>query len=160
MKDPESGWFMVHHVREKRDPAWMYLHVRKLVWTRDGWPLVSPQRYAGEEEEQEIPEEALSGEWEFIILDPAVNTPILSETARVDTGQGTVRKVGKNDFVFTYSGDKYEGKVLPSWDWEQWRPTLVFAGISGKGVVLWGKRASLPPTQQTIENVGASTFGE
>jgi len=160
LKDPERGWFMVHHVREKRDPAWMYLHVRKLVWTRDGWPLVSPQRYAGEEEEQEIPEEALSGEWEFIILDPAVNTPILSETARVDTGQGTVKKVGKNDFVFTYSGDKYEGKVLPSWDWEQWRPTLVFAGISGKGVVLWGKRTSLPPTQPTIENAGASTFGE
>ena len=150
---------MVHHAREKRDPAWMYLHVRKIVWTRDGWPLVSPQRYAGEEE-QEIPEEALNGEWEFIVLDPTINTPIMSETAHVDTRQGIARKVGKNDFVFTYSGDKYEGKVLPAWDWEQWKPTVVFTGISRKGVVLWGKRTNPSLTQPATESVRASTLGK
>ncbi len=47
LKD-KRGWFMIHHAREQRDLAWSYLHVRKMVWTKDGWPLVSPQRFAGE----------------------------------------------------------------------------------------------------------------
>jgi len=120
---------------------------------------VSPQRYAGEEE-QEIPEEALNGEWEFIVLDPAINTPIISETAHVDIRQRTARKVGKSDFVFSYGGEECEGKVLPAWDWKQWKPTAVFTGISRKGVVLWGKRTNPSITQPATESVKASTLGK
>lgn len=138
LKDDEKGWFMVHHAREWRNPSWMYLHVRKLVWTREGWPVVSPQRYAGEEE-QEIPEQILGGEWEVVVLDPADNLPIPSQTVRLNPQAG-VRKVGKNDFVFVHNGEEYEGKILPAWDWERWRPTLVFTGISRKGIALWGKK--------------------
>lgn len=138
LRDEEKGWFMVHHAREKLDPAWAYLHIRKMVWTKNGWPLVSPQRYAGEEE-QEIPEEIVKGEWEFVVLDPAVNTPILSKVASVNTNRKVAWKKGSNEFVFVHEGEKYEGKVLPAWDWEKWRPTLVFTGISDKGIVLWGK---------------------
>lgn len=128
---------MVHHVREWRNTSWMYLHVRKMVWTREGWPVVSPQRYAGEQE-QEISEQILGGEWEFVVLDPSDNLPIPSKTVQVNSQK--FRKVGENDFVLNYNGEEYEGKVLPAWDWERWRPNLVFTGISKKGIALWGKR--------------------
>ncbi len=138
LKD-EKGWFMVHHAREQRDPAWAYLHVRRLVWTQDGWPLVSPQRYTGEEE-QPIAERMVLGQWEFLTLNPAQNLPILAEEALVPSQQATVQKWGANTFVVTWQQERYEGVVLPAWDWERWCPTLVFTGISAKGVVLWGKR--------------------
>lgn len=139
LRDPEKGWFMVHHVREWRNPSWMYLHVRKMVWTKEGWPVVSPQRYAGEEE-QEIPEQLLSGEWEIVVLDPADNLPIPSRAIQINAQSSKVRKVGRNDFTFVYDGEEYEGKVLPAWDWERWRPTLVFTGINRRGTALWGKK--------------------
>lgn len=135
LHDPERGWFMVHHVRERHEPSWTYLHIRKIVWTRDGWPLVSPQRYAGEEE-QPIPEEFVGGEWEFIILEPSNNLPIYSNLVKAQA-----KRVGQNEFEFVYLGERFEGKILPAWDWERWRPTLVFTGVSKSGIALWGKKA-------------------
>lgn len=36
--------FIIHHARGERDPNWPYLHVRRIPWTDDGWPVVSPER--------------------------------------------------------------------------------------------------------------------
>ncbi len=141
LKD-KRGWFMIHHAREQRDLAWSYLHVRKMVWTKDGWPLVSPQRFAGERE-QPIPEAMVQGVWETIVLDPANNLSIPSEAVTVSLKESTLRKTGSNDFVFVIKGERYEGKVLPAWDWERWCPTLVFTGISRKGIVAWGKKVDI-----------------
>ena len=38
---------------------------RKLLWTEDGWPVISPLVYAGEKE-QKIPKEMIYGTWGFI----------------------------------------------------------------------------------------------
>jgi arabinan endo-1,5-alpha-L-arabinosidase len=44
----ENGdFFMAHQGRLSPDNHQMVLHVRELKWTADGWPVVSPQRYAG-----------------------------------------------------------------------------------------------------------------
>ena len=31
-------------------------------------------------------------------------------------------------------------KVIPAWDWENWKPTLVFTGIDQTGIAVWGKK--------------------
>jgi hypothetical protein len=31
-------------------------------------------------------------------------------------------------------------KILPAWDFENWKPTLVFTGLSEKGIAIWGKK--------------------
>ena len=38
---------LVHHVRDADDPTQHEVQVRRLVWTADGWPAVSPQPWAG-----------------------------------------------------------------------------------------------------------------
>lgn len=45
----------------------MDLHVRQIFWTKDGWPVVSPERYAGTQQ-QKIREKDLLGEWEIITI--------------------------------------------------------------------------------------------
>ena len=41
------------------------------------------------------------------------------------------------------SGAEYieqTAKVIPAWDWENWKTTLVFTGMDKSGVSLWGKK--------------------
>lgn len=62
-KDDDGNWYLVQHCRKVAD-AVAYLQVKKLLWTSDGWPVISPLTYAGETE-QEIPEEMLYGTWDL-----------------------------------------------------------------------------------------------
>lgn len=43
------------------------MHVRKIYWTEDGRPIVSPQRYAAVEQSP-VTQDELIGEWEQIVL--------------------------------------------------------------------------------------------
>ena len=49
------------------DNAVMLGHVRSILWTKDGWPLVMPERY-GAVPQVTIKEEELIGKWEHIDL--------------------------------------------------------------------------------------------
>ena len=145
-----NDYFMVHHARVEIDGRkQVRLHVRKMVFTDDGWPVVSPERYAGERE-QPIPERAMAGRWEFLPIDPADNGMQQARTGLVFEPKGVLRfgaetgtwkidppnslhfKLGKREAV--------GAKVLPAWDWENDRPTLVFTGLDKAGVAVWGKR--------------------
>lgn len=71
LKDGDD-YYIVHHARGETDKNWPYLHVRKMLWTKDGWPVVSPERYAGEYA-QDIPKSMIAGEWEGLAVDPSVD---------------------------------------------------------------------------------------
>ncbi|MBN2766542.1 MAG: arabinan endo-1,5-alpha-L-arabinosidase [Paludibacteraceae bacterium] len=53
----KGDFFMAHQGRLSPDNQQMVLHVRELKWTDNGWPVASPQRYAG----KIIQESAVSG---------------------------------------------------------------------------------------------------
>ncbi|WP_456847705.1 family 43 glycosylhydrolase, partial [Cellulomonas sp. P5_C6] len=65
---------LVHHVRDADDPTQHEVQVRRLVWTADGWPVVSPQPWAGDAEpDDDRPTDpaALAGTWELVTFDQA-----------------------------------------------------------------------------------------
>ncbi len=43
----KGDFFMAHQSRLSPDNQLMVLHVREVKWTTDGWPVVSPERFAG-----------------------------------------------------------------------------------------------------------------
>lgn len=61
MRDDDGDWYYVQHSRKVQD-ATAYLQVRKMLWTSDGWPVVSPMVYSGEKE-QTIPKSMIYGTW-------------------------------------------------------------------------------------------------
>jgi len=63
LNDGNGNWYMVAHLRKVPD-ATAYLQVRKMLWTEDGWPVVSPLVYSGEEI-QAIDETMLYGTWDL-----------------------------------------------------------------------------------------------
>lgn len=141
-------YFICHHARGERTKKHHALHIRKLVWTEDGWPLVSPERFAGEIE-QAIDPHALMGTWEMIVLDKHINNQIPSQSFELaSNGIITNEKDGywkhekNNLFELCLHGEEITWNiiVLTAWDWSRWNPTLVLTGKNKKGQVIIGKQ--------------------
>jgi Beta-xylosidase len=162
LKDGDD-YYIVHHARGDRDKNWSYLHIRKILWSKDGWPMVSPERYAGEKE-QVLPKEVIPGAWDVIVLDKADNSELKSKPVKLladgkiddGTGKSKWQFASANNLtlsLFDQSLKKavvYECKVMPAWDWENRTTTLVFTGIDDRGVAVWGK-TSPPPKPDSVQ---------
>ncbi|WP_160724408.1 arabinan endo-1,5-alpha-L-arabinosidase [Bacillus sp. USDA818B3_A] len=154
LQDGEN-YYLIHNARAGEDKYWSHLHVRKMVWTDDGWPVVSPERYAGETE-QKVSESNLIGEWQQISLnrfDDGVQRSTklqLLANGKIKDGKGKSQweLTGKNTLKLSVydPGNAPEDywditvKVLPTWDWENWKGTLAFTGMNQEGTVIWGKK--------------------
>ncbi|QOS77335.1 arabinan endo-1,5-alpha-L-arabinosidase [Paenibacillus sp. JNUCC31] len=150
-----ADYYIVHHARGETDKNWPYLHVRKMLWTKDGWPVVSPERYAGETA-QDIPKSLIAGEWEGIALDPSVDGQVqavpyeLESNGQIKSGKGSGKWTfdGKQTLTLEWKESPWGGdsteelKLLPSWDWERSQPALVVTGLSDRGIAVWGKQIS------------------
>lgn len=86
-KDDDGSWYLVQHCRKVAD-AVAYLQVKKLFWTNDGWPVISPLVYAGETE-QEIPVEMLYGTWDL----SSVGQTIFADGINDVSASSSVKKV-------------------------------------------------------------------
>ena len=149
----ENGqWFCLNNSHFVNDASYCYMQLRTLLWTEDGWPVVSPERYAGERA-QKIPEKALAGEWEWIrfeLQDKSMQTASRFSLALDGSFDGDSRNrwalEGDNRLVMREYDESVEGHyrvytayVLPAWDWETWQPCLVFTGTDQFGEAVWGK---------------------
>lgn len=145
-----DDYFMLHHARiEQGSKKLIRLHVRKIVFTDEGWPVVSPERYAGEQE-QPIPADELLGSWECLPINPADNGMQLAQKGVVFEPNGNLHigdKKGRwqikqpNSLRYKIGDDPLvSAKILPAWDWENDKPTLVFTGLDAGGSAIWGKK--------------------
>ena len=146
--DDNGTWYYVSHARPLNNPDWPYLQVRKMEWSDDGWPLVSPELYAGEKD-QTIKADAIPGKYERIQF---VNDTIKlgetstvmvfdsNETCKIGNKNATWKITGQNTLVVKYGSETESYKVIPSWDWENWCTTLSLTGKNIKGLCVWGKK--------------------
>ena len=84
----DGEFFLAHQGRPGQNPFYMVLHVRQLHWTQEGWPLVSPQRYATEEETA-VERDEIPGDWEQIVFAYHV-VPGFAETQTVPDFQRSI----------------------------------------------------------------------
>lgn len=130
--------------------------VRSIIWTEDGWPLVSPERYAGVEQTA-ITEAELVGDWENIMLgyhyqqvDYATGLTLGADhkvVAAEASLNGLTWSFDASKNVLTIGSIKlYLRRDL---DWETTKPadrkpTIVYAGLSAdKKTTIWGKKVNL-----------------
>lgn len=144
LKD-EDEYFFVSQGRLGSNKYLMDLHLRRLVWTPDGWPLVSPERFANIPL-GEVTRDSLAGKWEHVELED-INTK--NNSKRIEfTEEGLLQAF--SDGSWTYSENllkiriddtpEYVCRVFREWDWENETPTLVYTGMNQEGKCIWGKK--------------------
>ncbi len=150
-------FYMAHQGRPGENSYFMNMMVRKIYWTEDGWPIVSPERYAGLEQTA-VSESELIGNWEQIVLGYQVVPGYADEQVSpnfqnavnltIDDG-GTLN--GDPNNTWTYSAPwlelnwngTYIDKVYVERgrDWEnKVESTLIFTGLNNEGTAIWGKK--------------------
>lgn len=150
-------YYMAHQGRPGVNKFFMDLHVRKIFWTPDGWPVVSPERYAGEDNST-VSQSDIIGDWEQIILGynvvPGYATEQLSpdfQTATTLTlaANGSINGNAANTWTYTapwlqlsYSNG-FTDKVFvqKGRDWENKKAaSFIFTGLNNVGTAIWGKK--------------------
>jgi arabinan endo-1,5-alpha-L-arabinosidase len=152
----ENQYYLAHQGRPGVDKYFMVLHVRKVFWTEDGWPVISPQRFAGTEQTA-ITKEELAGDWERISLDYRVVPGYAEEQLSPDfqvsavvqlNANGTFNGITNNTWTYNspwlelnWNGESVDKIIVERGrDWENKRACLVFTGLNNKGVAVWGKK--------------------
>ena len=125
--------------------AIMHGHVRRILWTESGWPVVLPERYAAVPQPS-ITEDELVGEWEHILLQYNYQgqcTPSKLVLHADGTMEGMVGKWIYDARTSTLRLGNYSLCVARELDWEASprKSTIVYAGYSNDGKrTFWGKK--------------------
>ncbi len=151
--DGEGNWYYASQARfpagvngNDASNALMMGHVRSIVWTKDGWPVVLPERY-GAVPQLAIAEEELIGSWEIIDLAYQYGQMKESTTMTLTADHKIAGGVfdGQDWSFDAATGIMKAGNVelylKRECDWEKAnRPaTIVFAGLST--TTYWGKKS-------------------
>lgn len=151
LHDFDDEWYLVCHIREHNfrggEPS--TLHIRKMLWTEDGWPVVSPEIYSGEKL-QPVTRDMLIGNYERIKLLPMVPQGMLTSVKMclfpdgngflADSIRITWELTDDTTLTVKYANTIEKLKVLAAWDYESWKPTLVLTGTDQKNICIWGKK--------------------
>lgn len=156
-KARDGEFYIVHQGRPTISPAFMVLHIRRLFWTEDGWPIASPQRYAA------VPQGSISaadlvGNWERIrfgydivpgFADEQIDPGLQLATALTLDAGGTLDQDPNSTWTFEApwltlawaDGTTEKVHLSHGRDWEKRvASTLVFTGFDQDGTTVWGKK--------------------
>ncbi len=150
----DGNWYLINHTREVKGGV-AILHVRTMLWTEDGWPIVMPERYAGEEL-QVIPESMISGTWDYLPIGDNVNTVINSEKITLTSGgaitgakEGTWSFDGQITLTLNFSdGETVTSYVMAAYDRDRDCATLMLSGTNAEGLQRWAKKGTASETEQ------------
>lgn len=154
--DGNGQYFIAHQGRPGIDKYYMNMHVRKLFWTADGWPVASPERYAWEKDSL-ISQADIIGEWEQIILGYNVVPGYSNEQVSPDFQNSISLIIGSNGSLngntantWVYAAPWLELRwangftdkvfVQKGRDWENKKNTIIFTGLNNLGTAIWGKK--------------------
>lgn len=154
--DGNGQYFIAHQGRPGVNKYFMDLHVRKLFWTADGWPVASPERYAWEDNST-VAQSDLAGSWEQIDLNYHVVPGYQNEQLLPDF-QVSVPLTIAADGTFN-SNSNYKWTYAAPWltldwngtrtdklfvqkgrDWENKTNSIIFTGLNNSGTAVWGKK--------------------
>jgi arabinan endo-1,5-alpha-L-arabinosidase len=145
-------WFYASQGRLPKDVpgvnasnALMMGQVRSIQWTEDGWPVVSPERYAAVPASV-ITDQSLVGNWEQITMQYQYGviqhsaSVVLTADKKVSGSVSGSWSYDATSKLLNINGNKYN--VSDAWDWEAStrKVTITYAGLTPAGVSIWAKK--------------------
>ena len=147
-RDPDTGrTFLVFHARFPGAGELHEVRVHQMWMNADGWPVVSPMRYAGETAGK-VKRADVIGTWQLIDMGKDI-TATAAAASDVDFGKtgritgavdGTWKLTGQHTATLTVDGESYAGVFAPVWDPDLQAWSTGFTAVSEAGVTLWGRK--------------------
>lgn len=141
------------------------LDIRKVIFTDDGWPLLSCEPYSGEKI-QNVKQTEMYGVWDVVVLDKRAGEESLTAVENSKSFKTTVFEgvaitqndidkntklsslsfeyVGKYTYRIKLDSVEYIVYAVAAYDSELGRSCVSFTGISEDGVTVWGKKSIAP----------------
>lgn len=148
--DRETGrFFLIFHTRFASMGESHSVRVHQMYFNQDGWPIVSPYRYAGETQQASQPAEQ-AGDYKVILHLRDINkTQHLSSAVSLHQ-DGTVTGTYSGTWVcadgikmqITIDGVVYTGMFAQAFDSTQFKWTLCYTATSAEGAAVWGSRST------------------
>ncbi len=150
LHDYDDNWYLVNHIRPYNFVIGdiPVMHVRKMLWTSEGWPVVAPCTYVGEKI-QPVISEMLCGQWEKVTFAPTVPQNV-TESVPLEifpngcfdciSLRGQWKLLDDYTVEFTYGPHREVCQLIPAWDYDYDKPTLCFTGTTEKNLAVWGKK--------------------
>ena len=156
----EGGkYFVIYHTRYQSGATGVSGNhnqfVNQLFFNKDGWPVMAPNRYAGESAGR-VDAEDIAGEYDIVIHTPVgndaafVNSSVYSFTAdggvrRNNAVCGDWSRAGDYYFSVTIDGAAYDGVMVPQYNNDLDYAALSFTGVSNEGTSMWANKKNTPP---------------
>lgn len=147
--DGNGNWYYASQGRLPEDVnnAVMLGHVRSIRWTKDGWPLVMPERY-GDVPQVPITEKELLGDWEHIDLSYAYgeqkSSSVMTLTDDHKVSEGTWKDSNWSydavNQVLTVNGTDLYLQRETDWEAIPRTHTIVYAAYGSNHKTYWGKK--------------------
>lgn len=148
-QDPDTGdTFLIFHSRFPGTGELHQVRAQRVLFDRDGWPVVSPMRYAGESAGK-VRRGDVTGTWQLVELDKEISashTPArrvtLTANGRIEgDATGTWKLTAQHDAQLIIDGTTWTGAFTPIWDPQlgEWTTGLTVRDADGVG--LWGRQS-------------------
>ncbi|MBU7594304.1 family 43 glycosylhydrolase [Metabacillus halosaccharovorans] len=152
--------YLIFHTRFPDRGEQHEVRVHKMYMNSQGWPVVSPYRYAGETLET-VTEAEVSGDYKFINHGKDISAEIKkSVLVSLDndgtiTGSvnGTWELSGEQDAVVTIDGKTYNGVFVRQWNPTTESYTMTLTAQSTEGTSIWGSQMEGLTDEEVVENV-------
>lgn len=159
--DAETGEiFMFFHTRFPQRGEMHEIRVHQQFMNEDGWPVIAPYRYAGEELTK-VNRQDVIGTFKYINHGKAISSDIVtSETITLEKNNkisgsvsGTWKLKGQNMMELTIDGNTYKGVAVRQWDPASEEVVMTFTVLSDKGVAVWGSQLEDLTAEEIVNNV-------
>lgn len=166
VENGKGTYYTLHQARLSPENHLMDLHVREVFWSKDGWPIFSPERYAGVKTGK-IGSDGIVGKWEIIVLKPSTYKRT-TEAGQILWGENRLaaEELCTSSIYNLKSDGTIENSAQGKWkmqdhnvlslqigtfkvqelfvhkgfDWENSHETILFTGLDSNGYSIWGKK--------------------
>lgn len=141
-----NKYFNIFHTRFPGQGEAHEVRVHQMFINEDGWPVMAPQRYAGETIGKYSANQ-VSGEYAFVNHGTDITANVKSSVRVSLNSDGTIsgnvsgkwQLSGDNKITLTISGVTYKGVIIQQWDAGLKKYVITFSALAkGGNVSIWG----------------------
>ncbi|MDN4603515.1 family 43 glycosylhydrolase [Paenibacillus sp. F6_3S_P_1C] len=161
--DAESGkQFLIFHSRFPGRGEEHEVRVHEMHMNSEGWPVVSPYRYAAvEEDTAQLTTQDIAGQYKWVNHGKEITAEIKSSQTVQFTADGQIRGAvtgswsleADNQVQITSNNVVYKGVFTHEWEPDSQKTVLTFSALSSSGVAIWGSQMAALKDQDIVNAV-------